>query len=59
MEPIIPNIVTGIHEAFSLAIASIFLIGVVTTIGALIVAVFVRELPLRTHHGAAPPPMAE
>ena len=56
IEPLIPNIVGGIHEAFSLAIATIFLIGVVTTIVALAVAVFVHEIPLRMHHGEAPPP---
>jgi EmrB/QacA subfamily drug resistance transporter len=56
VEPLIPNIVTGIHEAFSLAIATIFLIGVVTTVVALVVAFFVHEIPLRSHHGEAPPP---
>ena len=29
IEPLIPNIVQGIHEAFSLAIASTFWVGIV------------------------------
>ena len=54
VEPLIPNIVRGIHEAFSIAIGSIFQIGVVTTIVALAVALFMREIPLRTHNGPTP-----
>jgi EmrB/QacA subfamily drug resistance transporter len=51
VEPLIPNIVAGIHDAFSLATASTFQIGVVTTIVALAAAVAMRELPLRRTHG--------
>ena len=51
VEPIIPNIVAGIHDAFSLAVAGTFQIGVVTTVIALAAAVVLRELPLRTSHG--------
>jgi len=54
VEPLIPNIVLGIHESFSVAVGSIFQIGVVTTVVALAVAFFMREIPLRTHHGPAP-----
>ncbi len=48
VKPIIPNIVFGIHQAFSLAIGQVFLIGVGTTIGALVVVtLFMRQIPLR------------
>jgi EmrB/QacA subfamily drug resistance transporter len=52
VEPLVPNIVAGIHDAFSLATAGTFQIGVVSTIVALGAALVMRELPLRTHHGA-------
>lgn len=53
VEPLIPNIVNGIHQAFSLAVANVFLIGVGTTAAALVVTVlFLQELPLRTSMGA-------
>lgn len=48
VEPLIKNIVQGIHEAFSIALASTFYIGIA---GALIAAAFVlflREAPMRT-----------
>ena len=51
VEPLIPNIVAGIHSAFSLAVASTFTIGVVTTVVAFVAAVAMRELPLRTTTG--------
>jgi EmrB/QacA subfamily drug resistance transporter len=47
VEPLVPGIVNGIHEAFSLGIADTFRVGVVTTVVALLAAVFMRELPLR------------
>jgi MFS family permease len=48
VKPIIPNIVFGIHQAFSLAIGQVFLIGVGSTIGALVVVtLFMRQIPLR------------
>jgi EmrB/QacA subfamily drug resistance transporter len=54
VEPIVPNIVEGIHQAFSIAIASTFWVGIA---GALIAAAFVlflREEPMReTHEFAA------
>jgi EmrB/QacA subfamily drug resistance transporter len=63
VEPIIPNIVTGIYQAYSIAVGSVFQIGMFTTIAALLVAFVMRELPLRTTMGhgpsAAPDPMAE
>ncbi|MBA2488606.1 MAG: MFS transporter [Chloroflexi bacterium] len=48
VEPLIPNIVAGIYQAFSIALASTFYVGVA---GALIAAAFVlflREAPMRT-----------
>lgn len=51
VEPLIPNIVAGIHQAFSIAITSAFQIGVVTTVAAFIAALVMRELPLRSTAG--------
>ncbi len=57
VEPIIPNIITGLHQAFSLAVSEVFLIGVGTTIAALIVTFAMRELPLRTTMGTRRAPV--
>ncbi|MGH2477151.1 MAG: MDR family MFS transporter, partial [Candidatus Limnocylindrales bacterium] len=51
VEPLVPAIVAGIHEAFSLANSAAFQIGLVTTIGAFVAALAVREIPLRTETG--------
>jgi EmrB/QacA subfamily drug resistance transporter len=51
VEPLIPNIVTGIYQAYSIAVGSVFQIGMVTTVAALLVAFAMRELPLRTTLG--------
>jgi EmrB/QacA subfamily drug resistance transporter len=52
VKPIIPNIVLAINEAFSLAVGQVFLIGVGSTIGALvIVTLFMRQVPLRKAFG--------
>jgi hypothetical protein len=59
IRPLIPAIVQGIHEAFSLAVSASFQIGVVTTVLALIAALAMHEIPLRTHHGEAPAPAAD
>ena len=54
-EPSIPNIVTGFHDAFSIAIASALRIGVAAAVIATLVTVFgLPELPLRVHHGLVP-----
>jgi EmrB/QacA subfamily drug resistance transporter len=45
--PFIPNIVAGIHQAFSLAVAQTFFIGVVAAAIAAIAAAGMREIPLR------------
>ncbi len=52
VEPLIPNIVFGIQQSFSLAIATVFLIGAGTTIVAFMATLFIRQLPLRTSFGA-------
>ncbi|MBI2780989.1 MAG: DHA2 family efflux MFS transporter permease subunit [Chloroflexi bacterium] len=51
VEPLIPNIVNGIYQAYSISVASVFQIGVITTVAALLVAFVMRELPLRTGAG--------
>jgi hypothetical protein len=58
VQPIIPNIVAGIHSAFTIGVVSAFQIGVVTTILAAGTALFLKEIPLRTHMGEAPTPAA-
>jgi EmrB/QacA subfamily drug resistance transporter len=47
VEPFIGNIVNGIHDAFSLAVASTFWIGVVAAIIAALAAATMHELALR------------
>jgi MFS family permease len=57
VEPQIPNIVQGIHEAISIAIANTFWAGIVAAILAAILVLFLREVPMRTTfemEGAAP-----
>jgi EmrB/QacA subfamily drug resistance transporter len=55
IEPLIPNIVAGFHEAFSLAIGSTLWLGVgAAVIGGLCVLFFLPELPLRHHFGDQP-----
>jgi EmrB/QacA subfamily drug resistance transporter len=49
--PLIDSIVLGIHQAFSIAIANVFMVGVFTTLGALVVTLFMTELPLRQGYG--------
>ena len=48
VEPLIPNIVTGIHEAFSVAIGSMVWIGIAGAVIAAIAVLFLKEQPLRT-----------
>ncbi|MDQ6795471.1 MAG: MFS transporter [Chloroflexota bacterium] len=47
IQPFIPQVVTGIHQAFSLAVAQTFWIGVVAAAIAAVAAAGMRELPLR------------
>jgi hypothetical protein len=51
VEPLIPDIVFGIQQAFSLAIDEVFLVGVGSSLAALVVVtLFMREIPLRKGH---------
>jgi hypothetical protein len=59
VKPMIPAIVNGIHGAFTIGVTAAFQIGVVTTILAAGTALFLKEIPLRTHTGEAPAPVAE
>ena len=47
IEPLIPNIVQGIHEAFSIAIASTFWVGIVGALLAFGFVLFLQEQPMR------------
>jgi EmrB/QacA subfamily drug resistance transporter len=52
VEPFIPNIVTGFHEAFSVAIGSALWLGVAAAALSVVVVLFgLPELPLRRHFG--------
>jgi MFS family permease len=56
VEPIIPRMVAGIHEAFSLAIGDALWLGVAAAIVAVVLVVtLLPELPLRHHVGEAAP----
>ena len=60
IEPQLPNIVDGIHAAFSVAIGHAMWLGVgAATIAALILIFVLPEIPLRQSRGDAPPPLAE
>jgi EmrB/QacA subfamily drug resistance transporter len=48
VKPLIPNIVNAIHQAFSISIGEVFLIGAGTTVAAFVVSLAMREIPLRT-----------
>ncbi|MDH4141636.1 MAG: MFS transporter [Chloroflexota bacterium] len=58
IKPLIPAIVEGIHEAFSLAVSASFQVGILTTVLAFVAAIAMRELPLRSRHGDAHAPVA-
>jgi hypothetical protein len=47
LAPVVPQIVAGIHEAFSLGVASTFIIGVGAAIVAALAAAAMQELKLR------------
>jgi hypothetical protein len=53
VEPLVPAIVSGIHNAFTIGVTSAFQIGVVTTILAAGAALAMKEIPLRTTMGEA------
>jgi EmrB/QacA subfamily drug resistance transporter len=48
VEPLIPNIVAGIHEAVSIAIANTFWVGIVAALTAAVLVVFLHEVRMRT-----------
>ena len=55
VEPLLPSIVHGIHEAFSLAIANTMWLGVAAAVVAAAATLTLREVALRhTHRGEAP-----
>jgi hypothetical protein len=47
VEPLIPNIVAGIHMALSNAIAATFWIGIIAAAVAAILVLFLHEVPMR------------
>jgi EmrB/QacA subfamily drug resistance transporter len=53
VKPVIPNLVTGIYQAFSLAVGEVFLIGAGMTVAAFVATLAIRELPLRGHASGA------
>src|SRR4051812_16389032 len=55
IKPIIPNLVEGIHGAFSLAVGQTFWLGVVGAIVATVAALAIKEIPLRTTNDAPVP----
>ena len=56
--PFIASLDHAFFQAFALAIGQVFLFGAVTTVGAVLAAVFMKELPLRTSFGPATEPVA-
>jgi EmrB/QacA subfamily drug resistance transporter len=60
IEPQLPNIVDGIHQAFSIAIGHAMWLGVgAAAVAALILIFLLPEIPLRQSRGDAPAPLAE
>jgi EmrB/QacA subfamily drug resistance transporter len=53
--PYITNIVLGIHDAFSLAIANTMWLSVIATLAAVAAVLTLREVPLRSTHSAENP----
>jgi MFS family permease len=47
IQPLIPNIVLGIHQAISIAITSTFWIGIAGAIVAAVLVAFLHEVPMR------------
>jgi hypothetical protein len=47
LAPVVPQLVKGIHEAFSIAVASTFIVGVGASILAALAAAAMQELALR------------
>ena len=47
VQPLIPGIVAAVHDAFSIAIASSFWVGIVGAIIGAVVVLFLEEVPMR------------
>lgn len=58
VQPFIPVIVKSIHEAFALAIASTFWVGIVAAVVAAVFVLFVRDPERRASRPEGAPPMA-
>jgi EmrB/QacA subfamily drug resistance transporter len=58
VQPFIPAMVEGVHGAFSLATAQTFWLGVFGSVVALLAAVAIKEIPLRTSNEAPVPTRA-
>jgi len=58
VQPLIPNIVAGIYEAVSLAVAQSFWIGIGASLIAAVTVLFLREKPMRTTHEITEPEQA-
>jgi len=48
VQPLIPNIVAGIHEAFSIAVGSTFWLGIGGALVAAVIVLFLKEMPMRS-----------
>ena len=59
VQPLIPAIVDGIHNAFTIAVTATFQVGVVCTILALAAALIMQEIPLRTTNSEAAAPAVQ
>jgi len=59
VEPLIPAIVQGIHEAFSIALASTFWVGIAGALLAAVLVLFLREEPMRQTFDFAVPATEE
>ena len=47
VEPFVPDMVRGIHQAYSLAVAETFWVGLAATVAATMIAVAIRDVPFR------------
>ncbi|MGA8016061.1 MAG: MDR family MFS transporter [Candidatus Dormiibacterota bacterium] len=59
LKPYIPQIVSGLHNAMSLALGDVFWVALVTAVLGFLATLFVRELPLRGGGRSAPVKAAE
>ncbi len=57
-QSVIPNVIEGVHGAFSVATAQSFWLGVVGAVVAFVAAIAIKEIPLRTSNEAPVPSQA-